>query len=85
MSRKIKYLKGGRNMKSQALQAMIKKIFSDEKTKLQFMSNPESVLAQFKLTEQEKKAVLNTHAKLGLATADSQQLEAAIDPLAMWH
>jgi hypothetical protein len=71
-------------MKSQALQAMIKKIFSDEKTKLQFMSNPESVLAQFKLTEQEKKAVLNTHAKLGLATADSQQLEAAIEPMGIW-
>jgi hypothetical protein len=71
-------------MKSQALQEMIKKIFSDEKTKLQFMSNPESVLAQFKLTEQERKAVLNTHAKLGLATADSQQLEAALDPLTVW-
>lgn len=71
-------------MKSQALQEMIKKVFSDEKTKLQFMSNPESVLAQFNLTEQEKKAVLNTHAKLGLATADSQQLEAALDPLTYW-
>jgi hypothetical protein len=72
-------------MKSKALQEMIKKVFSDEKTKLQFMSNPESVLAQFKLTEQEKKAVLNTHAKLGLATADSQQLEAVIDPLSFWN
>jgi hypothetical protein len=71
-------------MKSQALQEMIKKIFSDEKTKLQFISNPESVIAQFKLTEQEKKAVLNTHARLGLATADSQQLEAAIEPLSNW-
>ena len=72
-------------MKSKALQEMIKKVFSDEKTRLQFMSNPESVLAQFNLTEQEKKAVLNTHAKLGLATADSQQLEAALEPLAIWH
>jgi thiamine biosynthesis lipoprotein ApbE len=72
-------------MKSQALQEMIKKIFSDEKTKLQFMSNPESVLAQFNLSEQEKKAVLNTHAKLGLATTDSQQLEAALDPTIFWH
>lgn len=71
-------------MKSQALQELVKKIFSDEKTKLQFMSNPDSVLAQFKLTEQEKKAVLNTHARLGLATADSQQLEAALDPLTYW-
>jgi hypothetical protein len=72
-------------MKSQALQELIKKIFSDEKTKLQFMSNPESVLAQFNLTEQEKKAVLTTHAKLGLATADSQQLEAVFDPLSFWN
>jgi hypothetical protein len=72
-------------MKSQALQELIKKIFSDEKTKLQFMSNPDSVLAQFKLTEQEKKAVLNTHAKLGLVTADSQQLEAALDPTMQWN
>jgi hypothetical protein len=71
-------------MKSQALQEMIQKVFSDEKTKLQFISNPESVIAQFKLTEQEKKAVLNTHARLGLATADSQQLEAAIEPLSNW-
>jgi len=71
-------------MKSKALQEMIKKVFSDEKTKLQFMSNPESVLAQFKLTEQEKKAVLNTHAKLGLVTADSHQLEAALGPFAIW-
>ena len=72
-------------MKSQALQEMIKKVFSDERTKLQFMSNPDSVLAQFKLTEQEKKAVLNTHAKLGLVTADSQQLEAALDPTVIWN
>jgi hypothetical protein len=71
-------------VKSKALQEMIKKIFSDEKTKLQFKSNPGSVIAQFKLTEQEKKAVLNTHARLGLATADSQQLEAAIEPLSNW-
>ena len=72
-------------MKSKALQEMIKKIFSDEKTKHQFQKDPDSVLAQFKLTEQEKKAVLSTHAKLGLATADSQQLEAALDPTAIWH
>ena len=71
-------------MKSQALQELVKKIFGDEKTKAEFMSNPDSVLAQFTLTEQEKKAVLNTHAKLGLVTADSQQLEAALDPLDFW-
>ena len=71
-------------MKSQALQDLVKKIFSDEKTKSQFMSNPDSVLAQFNLTEQEKKAVLNKHARLGLVTADSPQLEAALDPTIIW-
>lgn len=72
-------------MKSQALQELVKKIFGDEKTRLQFESNPASVLARFSLTEQEKKAVLATHAKLGLVTTGSQQLEAAINPTANWH
>lgn len=72
-------------MKSKALQELVKKIFSDEKTKSQFMSNPESVLAQFNLTEQEKKAVLSTHAKLGLVTSDSQTLEAVLDPTTIWN
>ena len=71
-------------MKSQALQELVKKIFSDEKTKSQFMSNPDSVLAQFNLTEQEKRAVLNKHARLGLVTADSPQLEEALDPTIIW-
>ncbi len=71
-------------MKTQALQDLVKKIFSDEKTRLQFVSNPDSVLAEFNLTEQERKAVLNTHVKLGLVTADSPQLEAAIDPTIYW-
>jgi hypothetical protein len=71
-------------MKSQALQELVKKIYSDEKTKSKFMSDPESVLAEFTLTEQEKKAALNTHAKLGLVTSDSLQLEAVIDPTGIW-
>jgi hypothetical protein len=65
-------------MKSQALQDLVKKIFGDEKTKAQFLKDPESVLAKFTLTEQEKKAVLNTHMKFGLVTGDSQQLEATL-------
>ena len=71
-------------MKSQALQELVKKIFSDEKTKHQFMSDPDSVLAEFTLTEQEKKAVLSTHAKLGLVTSNSQQLEAALESTFDW-
>jgi thiamine biosynthesis lipoprotein ApbE len=71
-------------MKSQALQNLIQKIFSDEKTKQQFISDPESVISRYNLTDQEKKAVLNTHAKLGLITSDSIQLEAALDPTFTW-
>ena len=71
-------------MKSHALQELVKKIFSDEKTKQQFMSNPESVLSQFALTEQEKKAVLSTYTKVGLVASDSPQLEATIKPTTGW-
>ena len=71
-------------MKSQALQDLVKKIFGDEKTKAEFMSNPDNVLSKFTLTEQEKKAVLKIHAKLGLVTSDSGQLEAAIGPTWEW-
>jgi hypothetical protein len=46
-------------MKSQALQGLVKKIFGDEKTKAQFLKDPDSVLVQFNLTEDEKKAVMN--------------------------
>lgn len=71
-------------MKSQALQELVKKIFSDEQTKQKFLKDPDSVLAQYNLTEQEKRAVLSTHAKMGLVTSDSQQLEAVFGPLGGW-
>jgi len=72
-------------MKSQALQELVKKVFGDEKTKAQFLKEPDSILTQFTLTEQEKKAVMNVHAKLGLVTGDSQQLEAVLDPTIFWY
>lgn len=71
-------------MKSQVIQELVKKIFSDEKTKQQFISNPEGILSQFSLSEQEKRAVLSAHAKIGLVTSDSGQLEAVIGPSAWW-
>ncbi len=84
MDYKIEILMGGRFMKSQALQDLVKKLFGDEKTRLQFQSDPDSVLSQFALTKQEKKAVLKTHARLGLVASNSQQLEAVLDPMATW-
>jgi len=71
-------------MKSQVLQELVKKIFGDEKTKQEFQEDPESVLAQYNLTEQEKRAVLNTHAKLGLVNSGSEQLEATLDASIGW-
>jgi len=71
-------------MKSQALQDLVKNIFSDEKNKAEFMSNPDSFLSRFSLTEEEKKAVLITHEKLGLVSSNSQQLEASIGPTWTW-
>ena len=71
-------------MKSQSLQNLIKNIFSDEATKQQFISDPENIISQYNLTEQEKKAVLNARAKLSLITPDSIQLEADVEPRGWW-
>ena len=54
-------------MKSQALQELVKKIFEDEKNKLQFLKDPDSVLAQFNLTEQEKKGSLEYARQAGVS------------------
>ena len=71
-------------MKSQALQQLIKKVFADEKAKGEFMANPNSVMSRYDLNEDEKKAVLSIHSRLGLVGSDSMQLEAAIDPNIVW-
>jgi len=71
-------------MGSTTIRELVKKIFIDEKSKAEFISNPERFLNKFSLSEQEKKAVLTTHAKLGLVSSNSSQLGAAIDPLAFW-
>lgn len=76
--------RGKSQIKSQAIQELVKRIFSDEKTKRQFLKDPDTVLTQFNLTEQEKKAVLNTYTKLGLVTSGSQQLEAALEATSDW-
>ena len=71
-------------MKSQALQELVKKIFGDEKTKLQFMSNPDSIISQYDLTQQEKKAVLNTYSKYGLVSSGSSELAATMERTSTW-
>ena len=71
-------------MKSQAVKQLVKKIFSDEKIKQQFLSNPEMFLSQYSLSEQEIKAVLSVHSKVGIVTSDTPQMEAAIKPNITW-
>jgi len=72
-------------MATGALQELVKKVFRDEKTKAEFISNPNEVISRFSLTEEEKKAVLTTHAKLGLVTSGSQQLDTVVGPMMIWH
>ncbi len=70
-------------MESGKLQELIKKVFTDEKTRSEFANDPEQVMSRYSLSETEKKAVLSTHMKLGLVTAGST-LETEVDPLGLW-
>ncbi len=71
-------------MESQELKRLVSKIFGDKETREEFLKNPENVISRFSLTEQEKRAVLSTHAKVGLVNGDSMQLESVIGPRTMW-
>ena len=70
-------------MKSQ-LQELISKVFTDEKTKAEFILDPNRVISRFNLTREEKKAVLKTHSRMGIITSNSAQLEAVIDKTIDW-
>jgi hypothetical protein len=63
-------------MKSSSLQDLVRNIFSSEAAKKQFMADPDSIISQFELTDNERKAILNVHARLGLDTGNSTHLTA---------
>ena len=71
-------------MESQALHQLVSTIFGNRETREEFVKNPESVLSRYTLTEQEKTAIMNTHARLGLVTGDSVQLDTIFEPNTMW-
>ena len=71
-------------MQSRSLSELVKKVFGDEDVKQQFISNPDSIMSQFSLTEQEKRAVLCAHSRMELSCPGSTQTVAAFQPLAMW-
>lgn len=72
-------------MESQALRQLVSEVFGNKETRDAFIKDPESVIARFSLTEQEKKAVLSTHGRLGLVTGDSMQLDEVFGPTAIWY
>lgn len=71
-------------MDGRGLRELVKKVFSDEKTKEEFTADPNLVMSRFALRESEKKAVLATHLKLGLVTAGSTQLETSTRATTLW-
>jgi len=71
-------------MESKSLQELVKKLFSDEKSKAEFLSNPDHILSQYDLTEQEKRAVLTSYTQLGLVTGNSAHLESTVGPANVW-
>lgn len=71
-------------MESKSLQDLVKRIFGDEQARDQFISDPRSIMSQYSLTEEEEKAVLDTHSRMGLVSGNSSELVAAIKPLTGW-
>ena len=66
------------------LAELVKKIFSDEKTKTEFQVDPETFISKIDLTATEKKAVLSLQAKTGLVTADGVSLQSSVGPMGAW-
>jgi hypothetical protein len=71
-------------MESRSLQDLVKKVFSEERTRTEFMTDPESVISRFSLTEQEKRAVMATHSRVGVVNGSSLALDATIEPMMFW-
>lgn len=71
-------------MESKGLQQFVKAVFSDERTRVEFTSDPDGVMSRFALSDEEKKAVLSTQTRLGLVASGSRQLEAATGPMGTW-
>ena len=71
-------------MSSKALQALVKTINQDEKTRGQFQADPESVMSRFVLSKEEKRAVLSSRRQIGLGVAGSSRLDSTIGPMGYW-
>jgi hypothetical protein len=71
-------------MKSQSLQEMVRTINQDETTRARFQADPEGVISQFALSDEEKRAVLSAYAKIGLGFTGASKLDSEIGPMSFW-
>jgi hypothetical protein len=71
-------------VESQELKRFVNTIFNNPEIRVEFLKNPDIVISRFLLTEQEKRSVLSTHARLNMVLTGSQQLAEDIDPTAIW-
>jgi hypothetical protein len=71
-------------MKSETLKKFISDIFNDETKKSEFIENPQRAMSGYGLSNQERKALMNVHDKVGLVSSDSAALEAALKPTIEW-
>jgi|WetSurMetagenome_2_1015567.scaffolds.fasta_scaffold134225_2 hypothetical protein len=71
-------------MASKSVQELVKKLFSEEETRAQFEKDPESILARFSLSDKDKRSMLATYKRIGLANKGSTSMEATIEPLIFW-
>lgn len=71
-------------MSSQALKELVNAIFGNPGTHAKFLSDPKEFIARSSLTQQEKKAALNTFGSMGLVSSGSPQLEATLKANIDW-
>jgi hypothetical protein len=71
-------------MKSETLKKFISDIFKDETKKNEFLEDPRHAMSEYGLSDQERKALMNVHDKIGVVSSDSVALEAALKPTIEW-
>jgi hypothetical protein len=67
-----------------AMKDLVKRIFSDEATKTRFASDPDSLMSEFSLSENEKKAVTTTFAHLGTGSSGSANMASTVGTMDEW-
>ncbi len=67
-----------------AMKELVKRIFSDEATKAQFMAEPDKMMSEYKLSAEERKAMTTTFAHLGTDSSGAATLKSVVAPMDQW-